>query len=165
MTRVEIAPLAFDLAAPLVIEGESLWPPLAQDAGYALSAYASGTCASAGRWLAIHPVDRSLPARVTVSLPAPMLANRSLAPRLALTGSASFEVVLHVDGAPVRTWSAEPAPMAEIPGSPRCFTLPAERVPPSARVISMTVVRAPSAQAVSGDVALDRIEVVEHENH
>jgi hypothetical protein len=162
--HVELVPHRFDLEAPLVIEGESLWPPLAQDGGFALAAYASDTCASAGRFLAIHPARRDAPARVTVALPAPMLANRSLAPRLALVGDASFEVVLHVDGAPLRVWSSEPSPAAEIHASPRCFTLPAARVPTSARVISMTVVRASSPAGAAGDVALDRIEVVEHEN-
>jgi hypothetical protein len=169
-----LLPLRFDLEAPLVplvplvphvIEGESLWPPLAQDRGFALSAYASGTCASAGRWLAIHPVDPRAPARVTVSLPAPMLAGRSLAPRLALTDGAAFEVLLHIDGEPARAWSSAPSPDAEPTGAPRCLTLPAERVPQSARVISMTVARVPSAAGMSGDVSLDRIEVVEHEIH
>ncbi|UQA61873.1 hypothetical protein [Polyangium aurulentum] len=163
--EVQLLPHSFDLQAPLVIEGESLWPPLAQDRGFALSAYASGTCASAGRWLVIHPAEPGAPARVTVSLPAPPLAGRSIAPRLALTGPATFEVLLHIDDEPARVWPSAPSPDPGVPGVPRCFTLSAQEVPPSARVISMTVVRGPSAPGMSGDVALDRIEVVGHENH
>ncbi len=52
---VRVEPLSFPAAAgPLVVEGESLWPPLAQEGGWALPEWAAGTCASADRWLAVH---------------------------------------------------------------------------------------------------------------
>ncbi|WP_437876998.1 hypothetical protein [Sorangium sp. So ce513] len=48
------APPGEALPGEAVIEGESLWPPRAQRGAWALPEYASGTCASAGRLLAVH---------------------------------------------------------------------------------------------------------------
>jgi hypothetical protein len=159
---VRVVPLSFDLSAPLVIEGESLWPALRQEGGHGLATYASGTCASSERWLSLVPADSAAPASVTLSLPAPFLAGRSISPRLGLAGSVSGRVVLSIQtpGAPRfdHTWS-----FSGSSPPPRCESLPPFMIPADARVLTLTITRAPGP--LTGRVALDRVELVEGEIH
>ena len=141
-----VEPIAFE-TGPLFIEGESLWPPVAQVRGYARTAWASGTCASGSRWLAVHAVgDR---ATITVALPARGLAGRTLEPRLAVSEGARGELILLADGAEVhrRSFVAPPG------SAPACLDLPAIRVPPGVAHLRLTVAR----EGGGGLVALDRV--------
>jgi len=109
------------------IEAESLWPPAVQGLGWVRTAYATGTCASAGRWLEMVPQDAmagglqrgcngpwdpSNPhpcvgdivvaqASLEVPLPVPWLRGARVSPRFAITGRARVSVVVLGDGEPV----------------------------------------------------------------
>ncbi len=83
LASVAVEPLAFPPVAagsPLTIEGESLWPALDQQGGWALPEWPAGTCASGGRWLALHRAVAGAPAAITITLPARWLAGRSVTP-------------------------------------------------------------------------------------
>jgi hypothetical protein len=77
---VTLEPLRFDRAPtaslPLRIEGESLWPPLAQENGYLWPSHRSEACVSRGRVLALQPHRGTASARV--ALPVDALAGRTL---------------------------------------------------------------------------------------
>lgn len=152
---VAVNPLSFANSGPLVIEGESLWPPIEQSGGYGLPDWASGTCASNSRWLALHPARTSAATSVTVALPARVMAGASVVPRIALSGRARGRIVLRVDvDAPeIRSFEAVPN------GSPfTCVSLRAVVVAAAARDVRLTVTR----DSASGDslVALDSVEVI-----
>jgi hypothetical protein len=148
LASVSVEPLAFP-PAPLVIEGESLWPPLEQRGGWASADDAAGTCASGSRWLALHAADERAPASITVELPAPWLAGRAISPRIAVGAGARGEVALLADGAEIRRWSfTSPGDAA-----PVCLDLPAAAIPPAARRLRLTLLRMGNAGA--GLVALD----------
>jgi hypothetical protein len=174
LSDVRVVPLHFDAGRIDVIEAESLWPAISQRAGFALPEHASGTCVSGGRFLAIHHAEpgTSTPASVTLSLPAPLLLGRSLAPRVALIGRVSGEIQLHADGALVHSWRVEPLQTHENPLAPRCLTLEPRVALPSVdshsimrqRVISVTLVRDPGGDPADR-MALDRFDVVEREKH
>lgn len=115
------------------VEGESLWPPRTQARGHAVVEHASGTCASAGRWLALVPDDRrpssadGVAARaepnvvVDVALPAPWMQGRGADVIVALSAGSSVELQWWVDRRPHGAWGVVPAG----PGL-RCvrFTMP-----------------------------------------
>ena len=128
----EVLPLAFDAppapsgpARPLPasarrIEGESLWPAVDQAGGWALPAHAGGTCASAGRWLALHtgsrPVEGVRPANegqpggstdasVDLALPAPWLRGR----RVTLVFASAADPSIAPDGSAPASASATQA--------------------------------------------------------
>jgi hypothetical protein len=89
-----VEPLVFPDPGPrLVIEGESLWPALAQRDGWALPEWASDTCVSAGRWLEVHRRGEA-PASITVVLPARRLSGRRISARVAVAGGARGEIAL-----------------------------------------------------------------------
>lgn len=154
-----LVPYSFDLQAPLAIEGENLWPALAQEDAWALPAWATDACASDRRWLAVTSTDPTKTGAITVSLPAPFLAGRSLAPRLALLGPGSVAVTLVVDGRPLPSHDLAPA---AAPPSP-CVTLPAFPIPSAARSVALTLRLGP--RPAGSLVALDRLDFLENESH
>lgn len=93
-------------ALPLTIEGESLWPAVRQDAAWALPEYASGTCASHGRWLRVRRKEGAAVASVELALPASLLRGACLTPRIALDRPGFARVRAIVDG--------ESFPLAEV---------------------------------------------------
>ncbi|HEX7601178.1 MAG TPA: hypothetical protein VF316_06210, partial [Polyangiaceae bacterium] len=68
-------------------ESEADWPPLAQDGGWAVPEWTSGTCASNGQTLTLHPASPTTPAHATLALPIPRAGTWSLLPRAVLRGS------------------------------------------------------------------------------
>ncbi|WP_437734835.1 hypothetical protein [Sorangium sp. So ce1335] len=141
-----------------VIEGESLWPPRAQRGAWAWPEHAGGTCASAGRLLAVHPSagDASMAtgdAVVRVGLPAPWLRGARISPRVAVSGDGAGEVRLLVDGALIHVWQVEPA--APGSGAPlACAELPPHPVPERAVEIELSLARrsaAPGAASAPGN--------------
>ena len=68
-------------------ESEADWPPLAQDHGWAVPEWASGTCASNGQSLTLHPADPGTPAHATIALPVPRAGKWSVLPRAVLRGT------------------------------------------------------------------------------
>ncbi|MRG94245.1 hypothetical protein [Polyangium spumosum] len=153
----ELVPYSFDLQAPLALEGENLWPALAQEGAFALPAWATDACASERRWLALTPSTQG--GAVTLSLPAPFLAGHHVAPRLALLGPTSVTVSLHVDGQTLHTHELTPP---DAPRSP-CVTLPAFPIPAGARSVALTLRAGPLPPGSL--VALDRLERLESESH
>jgi hypothetical protein len=148
---VSVEPFSFPpLAGPRVVEGESLWPPLAQEGGFALPEWAVGACASGARRLVIHPASGAAPATVTLALPAAELAGRSVAPRVV---GGPGEIELSADGALLRRWAVSAEPGA-------CRDLEPATVPPSARRVTLTL-RRPSAPAAAAPLALDALNVGE----
>jgi hypothetical protein len=157
-----IEPIAFDERAPLVLEGESLWPPIAQERGYAQIAWASGSCASGSRWLSVHAAGED--AKVTLGLPARALAGRTIAPRVAVSMGAQGSLTLVADGVEVaRRVFGAPLP-GRRPTEPVCLDLPGARVPHGARRLRLVVAReGGGVTSREGDggglVALDRLTV------
>lgn len=134
-----LTPLAFPQppsGSPPPIEAESLWPPVAQHGGFALREHAGGTCASSARWLAIHPDAPGRAPSITVEVPAPWAAGRTVSPRVAAFPSAGGEVELTVDGASAARWRFD-APSS--PAPPTCVALPGARVPRGARRVRLTI--------------------------
>ncbi|MFT3773654.1 MAG: hypothetical protein QM820_50410 [Minicystis sp.] len=155
---VTVTPIAFPPAETLSIEGEALWPPVAQARGFAQPEWASGTCASGARWLGLHAADARDPS-FTVELPAPWLAGRALSPRVVVGAGSRGEARLFADGAEVRHWSFA------APGEPgvACLDLPPARVPSGAKRLRLEIL-GPSIEP-GGTVALDRIEGRSRENN
>ncbi|MDI3291888.1 hypothetical protein [Polyangium sp. 15x6] len=153
-----LVPYSFDPQAPLTVEGENLWPALAQEGAWALPAWATDACASDRRWLAVTSADPTKSGSVTLSLPAPFLTGRSITPRLALLGPASVTVSLVVDGRPVHTHDLTPAAAPH----PPCVTLPAFPIPSAARSVALTLRLGP--QPAGSLVTLDRLDFSENES-
>ena len=144
---VSVEPVAFPDTRDLVLEGESLWPPLAQEGGFALPEWVPPPCASGGRRLEVHaarPADR---VSITVGLPAPALAGLALSPRVAVDGGARGEVVLRADGAEIRRWSIGAPPGHGVV----CTDLPPAVVPAGAARATLEILRE------RGLVGLDRL--------
>ncbi len=158
---VTIEPLSFAPPGldPLVIEGESLWPPHAQQDGWAFAEYASGTCASAGRWLALHPATREKAASVRLGMPA-MPGGGTVAPRVALGQGARGELTLEADGGVIHRWNVgDPSISA---GALRCFDLPAAAFPAGIRALVL-VLSSDAPASSAGDpplIALDRVDLM-----
>jgi hypothetical protein len=142
---------------PLLVEGESLWPPLAQHGGWALPEWAAGTCASGSRWLGLHAADDRAPASVTVGLPARWLAGRAVTVRVAVSAGARGRVVLRAGGV------QETRGFAGREGSGlTCADVPAFPVPGGAPAIEITLERDPGSGP--GTVALDALAWARREN-
>jgi hypothetical protein len=168
--RVSIEPLSLAPpgADPLPIEGESLWPPREQRDGWAFAEYASGTCASSGRWLALHsapalalapdPAYASKPASVRVGVPA-LPAGGSLEPRVALGPEARGELTLEADSTQLHRWRLDEPALA--PGALRCFSLPAAAFPPGVRSLELVFSRDPWSSRAGAEplMALDRVDL------
>ncbi len=146
---VRVEPYALDPAAPLVIEAENLWPPIAQDQGYALMPWPNVSCASARRWLVVNPVSSDKPASITLALPAPFLTGRRIAPQFGFDGPGSATVSWVVDG--------HVAFSARVTASAVCVKMPAFAVPESARTLAITIVRHPGPKEIV--VAVDRFDI------
>jgi hypothetical protein len=161
---VLVEPLAFAPVDALAVEGESLWPPVAQDRAHALPEWAAGTCASGARWLALRAAG---PASFTVALPSPWIAGQALSPRVAVSAGARGEARLLAGAEVVARWSFA-AP--EGPGVV-CLDLPAAPVPVSASGLRLVIERASGPENSGKDVyfgplvALDRIRWERREIH
>ena len=153
--RVIIEPLRFADApeGTRVIEGESLWPPLDQGAGWAFPEYASGTCASASRWLALHAASPDTTAHARLALPAEALRGATLVPHVALGPGAGGTIELWIDDALAQRWPIEASPAPAI----RCLALPPASIPGKSRRIELRLARAPGGEA-SAPFALDRLD-------
>jgi hypothetical protein len=135
---VSITPLLLDENPDeRVIEGESLWPPIAQRNAWALPEHAGATCASASRWLTVHAATRGGEALVRVRLPAPWLRGAELSPRLATAGDVSGAIHLLVDGAEIHVWPAPPGR----PSPPACSALPHYPIPATAARVELALER------------------------
>ncbi|AUX39405.1 hypothetical protein SOCE26_007960 [Sorangium cellulosum] len=168
LASASIAPLSFDAAPPgeAVVEAESLWPPRAQRAAWALPEYASGTCARGGRLLAVHAAadgGAGAPgsdAGVRVGLPARWLRGARIRPRVAASGDGAGEVRLIVDGALLHVWRVEPAPPGAPGAPPTCTELPPHPIPERAAEIELDLSRGkaahPAAAAGAGGAAAPR---------
>jgi hypothetical protein len=157
---VTVEPLALALigADPLQIEGESLWPPRAQRDGWAFAEYASGTCASGGRWLALHPASATATPSVHVGVP-DFAAGGALAPRIALGPGARGQLSLEADGDTIHRWDLDVPGLA---GEPlRCFDLPAAALPAGHRSLELVLVGYPwpSTAGAAPLIALDRVDL------
>jgi hypothetical protein len=158
IVRVEPLALAPVGADPLQIEGESLWPPRAQRDAWAFAEYASGTCASGGRWLALHGASATETPVVYLGVP-DRPAGGALAPRVALGPGARGELLLEADGARIHSWNLDVPDLAA--GPPRCFDLPAAAFPAGIRRLSLVLAGYPGpAQAGAAPlIALDRVDL------
>jgi hypothetical protein len=157
---VRVEPLSFAPPGldPLPIEGESLWPPHAQRDGWAFAEYASGTCASAGRWLALHYVSNVTMASARMGVPE-LPAGGVVAPRVALGPGARGELTLEADGAPIHRWKLEDSGLA--PGPARCVDLPAAAFPAGVRSLELVLAGDPWSPSSGGPplLALDRVDL------
>ena len=152
---LSLAPPGLD---PLPIEGESLWPPHEQRDGWAFAEYASGTCASSGRWLALHPATGAKPSSVRLGVPG-LPAGGSLSPRVALGTGARGELALEADGALIHRWKLGESAIA--PGALRCIELPAAAFPPGVRSLELVLSSDPWASSAGAAplIALDRVDL------
>lgn len=154
---VSLIPLDFsgaiEPASSIEIEGESLWPAVAQRRAWALPEHAGGTCASAGRWLRVYREPGDAPAEVAVRLPAPWVRGGHVAPRLALAGDVEGEVRLEADGARIAAWTFDPRP----PREASCVELLPRAVPAGARAVDLVLVS--TKRGEHGIVALDRVNL------
>ncbi|MBK9260781.1 MAG: hypothetical protein IPM54_13300 [Polyangiaceae bacterium] len=159
---VRVVPYDIASSTTLGIEAENLWPPIAQDQGYALASWPNAPCASARRWLVVTPVSSDKPASITLALPAPFLAGRRIAARIGFEAAASASVSWVVDGQTVHSTRVSAADQSEREhsSSARCVTLPAFEVPEVARTLSIIVLRDAGLPA-DALVALDRIDIEE----
>lgn len=152
--KVTVEPLSWPSPAAdnASIEGESLWPPLEQQGGFALASWTSAPCASAARWLAVHADTKGAPAKVRVELPAPFARGRSVSPRVALGAGALGEVSLVVDGIIAHVWRLE-GPQS---GPVACVDLESAPATEGARRIELVLQR----EASTAVLALDRVSLV-----
>jgi hypothetical protein len=157
---VSVEPLVFAATAPdpLRIEGESLWPPRAQQGGWAFAEFAYGTCASAGRWLALHAVSGEEAASARVGVPT-LTAGGTVAPRVALGPGARGELTMEADGALIQRWNLGDPGL--VVGPARCVDLPAAAFPAGVRSLSLVLAAEPwsSRAAAAPLIALDRVDV------
>lgn len=156
-SNVRVEPYAIDPRAPLVIEAENLWPPIAQENGYALMPWPNAPCASARRWLVVTPVSSDKPASVTLGLPASFLAGRSVSPRFGFVGRGSATASWVLDGHVVHSVRVAPTDEGEPSTTARCVNSPAFAVPEAVRALSVSVVR--DVGAMETVVAIDRFDV------
>lgn len=148
---VVIEPVHFAPVEARVIEAESLWPPLAQDRGFALITWASGSCASAARLLTVHGAGPGERASITLSLPARALAGHAITARIALGEGALGELILRADGVEIAR-----RPFAAPPGAGlSCVDLPSFRAPRAANRLTLELSR--PGESAPTPVALDAL--------
>jgi hypothetical protein len=155
LEALSFAPPGLD---PLPIEGESLWPPHEQRDGWAFAEYAAGTCASAGRWLALHRATGEKSASARLGMPG-LPAGGTVAPRVALGPAARGELTMEADGALIHRWNLDDSRIA--PAPPRCIELPAAAFPPGVRSLELVLAGDPWPSS-TGDaplIALDRVDL------
>jgi hypothetical protein len=157
---VTVEPLALAPPGPdpLQIEGESLWPPRAQRDAWAFAEYASGTCASGGRWLALHGSSSTATPSVRVGVP-DFPAGGQLSPRVALGPGARGQLVLEAEGARIHSWNLDVLDLAA--GPPRCFDLPAAAFPAGIHRLELVLAGYPwpSGAVPAPVIALDRVDL------
>ncbi|HSQ67202.1 MAG TPA: hypothetical protein VLM85_28490 [Polyangiaceae bacterium] len=96
-------------------EAEAEWPPLGQDGAWAEPVWASGSCASGGQVLTVHPAPRG---SVTIAVPIPRDGWFAIKPHTFMPiGEGPVEVTLR-QGATNLQWSA--------PATEGCSTLAAQ---------------------------------------
>jgi hypothetical protein len=159
-----VVPLAFPDVGPVVIEGESLWPPRAQTGGWALPEWASGTCASASRWLGVHIADGEARASISLALPGQLLAGHRIVPRVALRGAAQGRIILRAAG---RVQQAEEF-SSSVGSGLDCILLRPLGVPREALAIELILERNAKGGLPTGStplMALDALVVEEQKNH
>lgn len=156
--QVALEPLTFPprITDVTSIEGESLWPPLAQQGGFALVSWASGTCASASRWLAVHADAAGSPATVRVELPAPWAQGRSVIPRVAVGPGAHGEVALAVDSVITHVWPLQGPPSGPV----ACIELAGAPAAEGAQQVELILRRDAKAAGEEPVFALDRLSLV-----
>lgn len=160
---VRVVPYDLDPTAPLVIEAENLWPPIAQEQAYALTDWPHAPCASARRWLVVTPVSSDKPASISLALPAPLLAARSIAPSFGFDGSASATVSWVVDGHLAHSARVTSNDVGQRSGSVVCVKMPAFAVPEATRTLSFTIVRDAGPQQIV--LAVDRFDIEPAQMH
>lgn len=143
----DIAPVHFDpnptRELPLHLEGESLWPPVAQSEGWAVPTWRVPACASRGRAL---NVTGGLTTAVLVRLPL-AASERDLAPTITWTSaSPGWGLDLLIDGAQAHSWPTQT--LTKIAG---CLTLSAMRVPKAQRSVELRL--------TGSDWALDTVQL------
>lgn len=97
------------------IEGESLWPALAQRGATALPFASRQSCASAQRWLVVSPASPGTtnvegPPGARLRLPR-QLAGRSITPVIVLTPGTTAELALFADGVEIDRIKVIPSPV------------------------------------------------------
>ncbi len=156
-------------------EAEVDWPPLAQTGGWAEPAWMTGTCASDGRALVLHPEDPGHAASsMRIALPVPRAGVWSITPRLVRTGTGGQGAVVltaRARGEIARwAWGASPSPSrSPAPdsrpggGGPasvaRCEDLPPRDLaldPGDAVSIELSIAPAAPGSPAEFAVALDR---------
>jgi hypothetical protein len=128
---IEIREMIFDHDD--AIEGESLWPARRQTGGWALPDYASGTCASRGRWLRIRRDRFADKAQIELTLPARALRGVRITPRIASNRAGAFALRVVAGGVttPLEEHTRDP------PGD--CRTLTSFEVPDAANDLRLVV--------------------------
>jgi len=154
---VRVVPYVLDEAAPLVIEAENLWPPIAQEQGYALMPWPNAPCASARRWMAVTAASSDKPASISLGLPAPFLAGQRITPRFGFDGPGSATVLWVVDGHVAFSARVTSLDEGERSASVVCVKMPAFAVPDAARTLSITIVRDTAPKEIV--VAVDRFDI------
>jgi hypothetical protein len=154
---VRVVPYAIDSNAPLLLEAENLWPPIAQDQGYALTAWPHVSCVSARRWLVVTPVRTDKPASVTLGLPAPFVAGRRVTPSFGFDGPGSATLDWVMDGHIVHSDRVTSAGEDKPSGSAGCVKVAAFAVPEAARTVSVVVTR--DAGPLENVVAVDCFDI------
>lgn len=134
-------------------EAESDWPPLSQTGGWADPIWASDTCASYGRALAVVAAPGSPAARVRIELPVPQPGAWLVRPRAFRRKGATGEGTLILEdaqGKRLAEWAFPPPVRPDDPADLMCREL-AEReahlLPPAAFLV---------LEARNGEIALDR---------
>ncbi len=150
LARVTVSPLDLARAVSSRVEGESLWPPLDQRAGWAAPAFASGTCASAGRWLLVEPLSRDEDAVIRLGLPG-ALAGRRVAPRVGSLGGARGEVELWAGQQRLEGWTFD----APVSLQPTCRLLASTLVPAGATGLKLVIRARPGGRAAFDALVLD----------
>lgn len=143
--RVVPYPLSLDPAAPLVLEAETEWPPLAVGAGSAYPGFSGAGCVSRGRGLGLHPVGGR--ARATIEIDAPASGRFSVvAVLIALEHDSAVSITEHLAGSSLRSEAAL--------STSRCFrTLPLYvQLPAGASSLEVEI--------AGGPVLLDRFELL-----
>ena len=161
-SNIRVVPYHLDPLAPLIIEAENLWPPLAQDRGYALMPWPSAKCASARRWLVVTPVRPDERATVTLGLPAPFLAGRRVVPSFGFEGSGAATIEWFVNGERVQSVRVSASDGGETLSAARCVKTSAFAVPDGAKSLAISVLRDAAPSAIV--VAIDRFDIEGTEN-
>lgn len=154
---VRVVPYRLDPSLPVVIEAENLWPPVAQDHGYALMPWPSAACASARRWLVVNPVRPDEQATVTLGLPASFLVEKRIVPWFGFEGPGSATVNWVLNGQMAHSVRVTAGDEGEGTLAGRCVKIPAFAVPHGTRSLAISVTRDAAPAGIV--VAIDRFDI------